>query len=181
MPYTEPNLLSGSGNAAASPWVIAIVNAKIKGLPSVVNAVILISAWSAGNSDLYAASRTLYALSLEGKMPKFLRKCTRSGLPIWCVVITGAFGPLAFLSCGSGGAQKAFTWLYNLSAITGILTWWTILLSYLRFYYGLKKQGLSRDSHPFKAPLQPYLSWYGIISFTLIVLFNGKHPPLRSH
>lgn len=31
------------------------------------------------------------------------------------------------------------------------------MVSYLRFYYGLKKQGISRDSHPYKAPFQPWL------------------------
>jgi amino acid transporter len=162
-----------AGTAKASPWVIAIDNAQIKVLPSIVNAVILISAWSAGNSDLYAASRTLYALSLEGKFPKIFRKCTRGGLPIYSVVLTGLFGCLAYLSSGGDTATKVFDWLYNISAISGLLTWWTILISYLRFYYGLKKQGLSRDSHPYRAPWQPWLSWYGLIWFTLILFLCG--------
>jgi len=177
VPYNDDNLLNPANpnTAAASPWVIAISRAKIKALPSIINAVILVSAWSAGNSDLYAASRTMYALALGGMMPKVFRKCTRSGLPIYCVIVTGVFGVLAYMNTGGDTAKTAFNWLYNLSAITGLLTWWTILCSYLRFYYGLKKQGLSRDSHPYKAPWQPWLSWYGIIWFTLIVLFNGKH------
>lgn len=162
VPYTEPLLLSGSGTATASPFVIAIQNAGIKGLPSVINAVILISAWSAGNSDIYASSRTLYALALEGQMPRFVKKCTKKGLPIVAVAITSAFCALAYLDTGGETAVTAFGWLYNISAVTGILTWWTILLSYLRFYYGLKKQGLTRDSFPYIAPLQPYLSWYGV-------------------
>ncbi|WVQ77052.1 hypothetical protein IAR50_006731 [Cryptococcus sp. DSM 104548] len=173
VPYTEPNLLNGSGNAAASPFVIAISNAGIKSLPSIVNAVLLIAAWSAGNSDLYASSRTLYALALEGQMPRILRRCTKRGLPIYCVAITGIFGVLAYMNTGGETAETAFNWLYNLSAITGIITWWAILLAYLRFYYGLKKQGLSRDEFPYKAPLQPWLSWYGFFFFTVIILFNG--------
>lgn len=184
VPYDDPKLLSDHSNATASPFVIAIERAGIKGLPSVINAVILTSAWSAGNSDLYAASRTLYALALEGMAPKCLRYCTRRGLPLWCVVITALFGPLAYLACGGKGANLAFDWLYNLSAISGLLCWWAILLSYLRFYYGLKKQGLTRDSHPYQAPWQPWLSWYGFIWFTLIILFNGKwiqnNPGLQS-
>ncbi|TYJ54809.1 hypothetical protein B9479_004480 [Cryptococcus floricola] len=173
VPYTEPNLLNGSGTAAASPFVIAIQNAGIKALPSIVNAVLLISAWSAGNSDLYASSRTLYALALEGQMPRILRRCTKRGLPIYCVAITGIFGVLAYMNTGGDTAETAFNWLYNLSAITGIITWWAILLAYLRFYYGLKKQGLSRDEFPYRAPFQPYLSWYGFLFFSVIILFNG--------
>lgn len=174
VPYTDDRLLNAkAGTAAASPWVIAIKNAGIKALPSIVNAVILISAWSAGNSDLYASSRTMYALALEGMMPKFFRRCTKGGLPIYCVVVTGVFGALSYLNTGGDAAQQAFNWLYNLSAITGLLTWWTILLSYLRFFYGLKAQGISRDTHPYKAPFQPWLSWYGFIWFTLIIILNG--------
>ncbi|KLT41895.1 amino acid permease [Cutaneotrichosporon oleaginosum] len=174
VPYDEPRLLNGksSNDASASPFVIAIENAGIKGLPSVINAVILSAAWSAGNSDLYAASRTLYALSLEGMAPKFFRKCTRRGLPYWAIIATGLFGPLAYLNTGGSKAAEAFDWLYNLSAISGLLCWWAILLCYLRYYYGLKKQGLSRDS-PYLAPWQPWLSWYGFIWFTLIIIFCG--------
>ncbi|KAL0250197.1 hypothetical protein I308_103505 [Cryptococcus tetragattii IND107] len=173
VPYTEPNLLNGSGTASASPFVIAINNAGIKALPSIVNAVLLIAAWSAGNSDLYAASRTLYALALERQLPRIFRRCTKRGLPIWCVAVTALFGGFAYLNTGGAAAEEAFNWLYNLSAMTGILTWWAILLSYLRFYYGLKKQNISRDDFPYRAPLQPYLSWIGFFFFTLVILFSG--------
>lgn len=50
----NPNLLSGGKGAGASPWAIGI-----RGLDSVVNVVIVLSAWSAGNSYLYLASRAL--------------------------------------------------------------------------------------------------------------------------
>ena len=49
VPYTTPELVSGSGNANSSPFVIGIKNAGITGLPHFVNAVILTSAWSSGN------------------------------------------------------------------------------------------------------------------------------------
>jgi amino acid transporter len=173
VPYNDPTLMGGGDDASASPFVIAINRAGIKGLPSVVNAAILTSAISAGVSDLYASSRTLYALALQRQAPAIFRYCTKQGLPLWCVVATGLFGFLAYLNTGGATAIEAFNYLYALAAITGILAWWAILLSYLRFFYGLKKQGLTRDSHPYKAPFQPYLSWFGFISFNLILLFNG--------
>lgn len=48
-----------------------------------------------------------------------------------------------------------------------------ILGSYLRFYYGLKKQGIDRRDFPFVAPMQPYLSWYGFIFFLIVIFFSG--------
>ena len=87
VPYNDDRLLGGS-TVASSAFVIAIKNAKIKALPSIINAVILSSAFSAGNSVLYASSRTLYGLACAGQAPRFLRKCTKEGLPIWCVFVT---------------------------------------------------------------------------------------------
>ena len=124
VPYNEPLLLNGHEDASASPFVIAIQNAGIVGLPSVINAVILLAAWSAGNSDVYAASRTLYALALQDQAPRVFRRCTKNGLPIWCVLVTSAFGALCYMNTGGAKAVEAFTWLYNISSIAAIVTWW---------------------------------------------------------
>ena len=56
----------------------------------------------------------------DGKAPAFLRKCTKNGLPIYCLIITASFGLLAFMSCGSSAAT-VFNDLYALSSITGLV------------------------------------------------------------
>ncbi|GAA6021249.1 hypothetical protein JCM10207_002588 [Rhodosporidiobolus poonsookiae] len=167
----DPNLLNGTGDAASSPWVIGIERAGIKVLPSIINAVILIAAFSAGNSDLYAASRTLYGLACDGQAPRFLTKCTKNGLPIWSLVITSLWSFLAYMTVDTGG-DTAFNYLVNISSVTGIINWLVILGAYLRFYYAAKKQGLNRDDFPYKAPLQPYLSYFGFIMISLIIFFS---------
>ena len=73
------DLTSGAGNANASPWVIAIRNAGISALPSIVNGGILTSAWSAGNSFLYMSSRSLVSrlhsqFLSQQLMPSVLRR-----------------------------------------------------------------------------------------------------------
>jgi yeast amino acid transporter len=42
--------------AGSSPFVVGIQNAGISTLPSIVNAIIIMSAWSSGNSFLYISS-----------------------------------------------------------------------------------------------------------------------------
>jgi len=69
VPSNDPGLSSKGhkGTAAASPFVIAIGRAGIKGLPSVINACLLTSAWSAASSVLYTSSRavcTVYFLHI---------------------------------------------------------------------------------------------------------------------
>lgn len=58
-PANAAALTSGGKGAAASPFVVGIANAGIAILPHIINAVILSSAWSSGNSFLYMASRSL--------------------------------------------------------------------------------------------------------------------------
>src|SRR5947207_921365 len=71
VPYTETRLLSGSSHAdaTASPFVIAIENASIIGLPAVMNVVIMVAVCSVGNSSIYGSSRTLAALAEQGQAP----------------------------------------------------------------------------------------------------------------
>jgi amino acid transporter len=166
------SLLSGVG-AAKSPWVIAIQEAGIKGLPSVINAVVLTSAWSSGNASLYNASRVLYGLANDGRAPRIFRKVTKNGLPIYALLVTIALAPLGFMSCGSAGASNAFSQLSNLTSISGLLSWGVILFTYLRFHYACRKQGVDRNAFAYKAPFQPYLSYWGLTMICLIVFFNG--------
>jgi amino acid transporter len=78
---------SGGGTAAASPYVIAMKNLGITVLPDIVNALLVTSIFSAGNSYTYCATRSLYGLALEGRAPKVLRHCTKNGVPIWCFCV----------------------------------------------------------------------------------------------
>lgn len=173
VPYNDPRLLNGSSDASASPFVLAVSNADIRVLPHLVNSVLLITTWSAANSDLYASSRTIYALALEHKAPAFLRKCTKNGLPLWSLFVTSFFAPLAYMSCGTGGAAQAFEYLYAVSAISIIIAWIIILSTHARFYQGLKFHDIPRNTLPYTAPFQPYLTYFGIFFLSFVLLFAG--------
>ncbi|OQD74318.1 hypothetical protein PENDEC_c011G03061 [Penicillium decumbens] len=166
-------LTSGSNNANSSPFVVAIKEAGISALPSIVNACILIAAWSAGNSYCWVGSRMIVAMTTDHQLPQFFGRCTKSGVPYVAVVTSWLFGPLAYLSLGTGGAAQAFTWLLNLSTVAGLIAWATLSFCYLRFYAAMKAQGISRDTLPWKAPLQPYAGWVGFIGSTIITLIAG--------
>jgi amino acid transporter len=74
VPYTVPRLLNGatSADAKASPFVLAMTNAGIRGLPSLFNAIIMIAVLSVGNSSIYGSSRTLAALAEQHQAPRIL-------------------------------------------------------------------------------------------------------------
>lgn len=167
------DLVSGSGNAASSPWVIAIRESGIVALPSIVNACILVSAWSAGNSYCWVGSRMIVAMTTDRQLPQIFGKTSKNGVPYWAVLAAWLFGPLAYLSLGSGGASQAFGWLQSLSTVAGLIAWATLCFSYLRFYAAMKAQNVSRDSLPWKGPFQPFTAWFGFIGSTIITLICG--------
>ncbi|KAF7716441.1 Amino acid/polyamine transporter I family protein [Penicillium ucsense] len=167
------SLVSGSGNANSSPFVIAIREAGINALPSIVNACILIAAWSAGNSYCWVGSRMIVAMTTDHQLPQIFGRVNKTGVPYVAVIAAWLFGPLAYLSLGSGGAAQAFTWLLNLSTVAGLIAWATLCFCYVRFHAAMKAQGVSRDTLPWKAPLQPYAAWVGFIGSTIITLVAG--------
>ena len=117
VPYTDPELANafsaGLPGAAASPYVVAMNRLRIHVLPDIVNAMVLGAAFSAGNSYVYCASRSLFGLALEGKAPRFLTKCTSNGVPAYCVLVVLLLSLLSFLQV-SNSASIVLQWFVNL-------------------------------------------------------------------
>jgi yeast amino acid transporter len=172
VPSNDPNLLHSTGNAAQSPFVIAAKRAGIKVVPSIINFVVLTSAWSAGNSGLLGSSRTLYGMAREGHAPKIFLRTSRMGVPYVAVGFISLFIALGYMSLSSG-ASVAFGWLQDLVSVAAIIGWMVICTVYLRFYYGCKVQGIDRSELPWKAPFQPYAAWLSLISFIVLLLTGG--------
>ncbi|KAF2185740.1 putative proline-specific permease [Zopfia rhizophila CBS 207.26] len=158
--------------AQSSPWVIALQNAGIPVLPHIINAVILTSASSSANAFLYTGSRYLFAVAQNGQAPRFLLRCSKKGVPYYCVAITASISLLTYMSV-STGANTVFLWFQNLTTIAQLFTWCCICISYIRFREALIAQGVDRNTLVFKSPWQPYTAYGSLCYFILIILFNG--------
>ncbi|KAI0695928.1 dicarbixylic amino acid permease [Cytidiella melzeri] len=158
--------------AAASPFVVATTLAGIKTLNHVINGAILLFVISAANSDLYIGSRTLYGLAAEGKAPRIFARVNRMGVPYVALSLCTLFCGLVFLNVSSSSA-KVFGWFVNLVSTFGAITWMCIAYTHIRFMKALEYNGISRDTLPYKAPLQPYGSWFAVISTMIITIFKG--------
>lgn len=143
----DERLADESGTAAQSPFVIAASGAGIKAIPSVVNAIVITSAWSSSNQALLAGTRVLYSLALKGQAPRVLLRTTPWGVPYVCVLIQTAFMFLAFMSLSSS-ALTVFYWFLNLTACGVLISWITILTNHQRLILAMKKQGLPLSSLP---------------------------------
>lgn len=179
VPYNDTTLLeilsgksSGGGTAAASPYVIAMRNLGVEGLPHLTNALLCTSIFSAGNAYTYYGSRSLYGLALEGQAPRFLRKCTKAGVPIYCLCITTLFPFLAFLNVSSGSA-KVLTWFTNIITAAQIIDYLVICVTYIFFYRACKAQGVDRRLMPYFGYFQPYSAWISLVFLTCVVTCYG--------
>ncbi|KAF3388771.1 General amino acid permease AGP2 [Penicillium rolfsii] len=179
IPYNDKTLLDilsgssgGSGTAAASPYVIAMNNLGISVLPHVTNALLVTSIFSAGNAYTYYGTRSLYGLSLQGQAPKILRRCTKAGVPIYCLCVVTVFPFLAFLNVSSGSAQ-VLTWLVNIITAAQVIDYIIICVTYLFFYRALRAQNMDRRTLPYYGYFQPYSAWIGLIWMTCVVCCYG--------
>ncbi|KKP01783.1 hypothetical protein THAR02_06122 [Trichoderma harzianum] len=174
LPYNDKTLSDlvnggkGSGTAAASPYVIAMQNMGVSVLPHIVNALMMTSIFSAGNTYTYCATRSLYGLALEGRAPRFLRKCTSKGVPINAFLVVMCFPFLSFLQVGNGSAV-VLDWLVSLITAGGIIDYLVMSVTYLWFYRACKAQGVDRKSLPYVGWFQPYCAIIALVIQLLVV------------
>ncbi|KAL9086427.1 MAG: hypothetical protein Q9159_004204 [Coniocarpon cinnabarinum] len=169
VPYNTPIL--DTDGTRASPWVLSASLLKINALPSIINAVILISAASAGNAFQYSGSRYLYGLAQRGQAPKIFLKCHKGGVPYYCVLLTSAISCLTYMAVSSGSGQ-VFSWFLNLTTISNLFTWFSICIASIKFNAALKAQGV-QHMKPFVSRGQPYVAWFSMCFFAVIIFFNG--------
>ena len=149
-----------------------MVHFGIKGLPDLVNALILTSVLSAGNNVVFSASRTLHGMAVEGKAPRFYAHCTKSGVPIYAVGTVLLFAFLSFMGY-SNSSSKVLGYLVGFCTASVVLNYFGTCIVYLHFYAAMKKQGIDRKTLPYQGILQPYGAWYGMFGTLLIALLLG--------
>jgi len=114
MPYSDERLLGDTSKTASSPLTIALADAGILPAAHLINALIVISVISAGNSSLYVASRTLLYMSRHNKAPKFIGRANKAGVPWVGLIFTNIFACIVFLG-QSSSAGKVYQALITLS------------------------------------------------------------------
>ena len=173
IPYTHPNLLKNDDtDIAFSPFTMVFQNAGIAFAAALMNAVILTSILSAGNSGLYASTRMLYGMAVSGTAPKVFAKVSRRGVPIPALMATASVGLFGFLS-SLIGQGKAYEWLLNVSALAGFIVWLGISVCHYRFRKAFVLQGRSLDELPYKAPFYPVGPILAFLTCVVIIIGQG--------
>ncbi|WP_347383403.1 amino acid permease [Paenibacillus pabuli] len=170
IPYTHPDLLKGDlNNIGVSPFTLVFEKAGLAIAASVMNAVILTSVLSAGNSGMYASSRVLYALARDGKAPRFLGRLNKKGIPMNALLVTTAVGMLAFLASLFGDGI-VYTWLLNASGMCGFITWLGIAISHYRFRRAYVAQGRDLKDLPYRARWFPFGPIFAFVLCIIVII-----------
>ncbi|KAJ5835284.1 hypothetical protein N7447_001310 [Penicillium robsamsonii] len=172
IPWNDKRLLGTSSKTASSPLTISLEDAGILPAAHLINALIVISVISAGNSSLYVASRTLLFLSRNGKAPKFIGRTNRLGVPWVGLVLTNVFACIVFLE-QSSSAGRVYSALITLSGVATFIVWSVIGVAHIRFRQALVAQGEDPSKLPFQALFYPYGTYLSLAANVFLVFFQG--------
>ncbi|WP_440100745.1 amino acid permease [Glutamicibacter mishrai] len=173
IPYLDPSLLSSeASDIATSPFTLVFERAGIAFAAALMNAVILSAILSAGNSGLYASARMLYSMAKDGKAPKIFARLNKRGVPVPAMLLTASVGLFGFLTAIIGQGE-AYTWLLNVSGLSGFIAWVGIAVSHYQFRKAYVASGQDLADLPYKAPLFPLGP---ILAFViLLVVIAGQN------
>ncbi|KAF9972243.1 hypothetical protein BGZ73_004666 [Actinomortierella ambigua] len=173
IPWNSPALLdaANSENIAVSPFTLVLEQA-FKPASHIMNAVILITVLSAGNSGMYASTRTLYMLARDGKAPAIFGRANNRGIPVWSLLATTTIAAVAwgFSLLGEG---EVYNWLLNISSISGFIAWLGIAASHLRFRKAYIAQGGDVSRLPYRAAFYPWGPVYAFILCAVVIVGQG--------
>ena len=135
----------------------------------IINFVVLTAALSGCNSGMYSCGRMLYALAKNRQLPAAVAKVSRNGVPVAGVAIS-----IVILLIGSclnyiiPNPQRVFVYVYSASVLPGMVPWFVILISQLRFRQAHKA---AIATHPFRSVLFPWAN-YATMAFLICVLIG---------
>lgn len=87
VPSDDDRLLGGSG-VTASPFIIAVNDAGISGIPDILNAGMITGILAIAAEGVYLSSRVLRTMAHQKLIPEVLAKVDSKGRPRWALAIT---------------------------------------------------------------------------------------------
>lgn len=181
IPFTDPNLLrSSESDIAYSPFTLVFDRLGVAAAAAVMNAVILTSILSAGNSGLYASSRMLHSMALIGQAPRVFCHVTKRGVPLNAMLATAAVSALGFCTA-LVGEGTAYTWLVSIVGVSGIFMWLGIAACHIRFRRAYLLQGYKLEDLPYRAPFFPFGPILAFVMCLIVLLGQNYEAVFMGH
>ncbi|KAL2849455.1 amino acid permease/ SLC12A domain-containing protein [Aspergillus pseudoustus] len=170
VPSSDSRLLGGSGSAA-SPFVISIDDAGIKGAPDLINACMIIGILAIALECIYLPSRILRTMALQKLIPPFIAKVDDKGRPRWALLITSVVGIILTYMSLSGKGLEVLNWLISITSASFFINWAIVAFTSFRFRAAVKAQNapIFSGTYSWKSPLWP-LAPAGALTISTLLL-----------
>ena len=155
-----------------SPFTMVFEKVGIIGAASLMNAVILTSVLSAGNSGMYASSRMLYSMAKDNMAPKVFAKLNKNGVPTNAIILTTVVASACFLT-GIFAESSVYVWLVAASGLAGFISWLGIAICHYRFRKAYMHQGKDLKELPYKAKLFPVGPIIALVLCAIVIVGQG--------
>ncbi|KAJ0416825.1 amino acid permease/ SLC12A domain-containing protein [Aspergillus carlsbadensis] len=171
VPSSDERLLGGSGSAA-SPFVIAVDDAGIKGVPDLINACMIIGILAIALECIYLPSRILRTMALQRIIPSFIAKVDDKGRPRWALLITSAVGVVLTYMSLSGKGLEVLNWLISITSASFFINWAIVAFTSFRFRAAVKAQKapIFSETYSWKSPLWPLAPAGALVISTLLLM-----------
>ncbi|MGL5646640.1 MAG: amino acid permease, partial [Clostridium sp.] len=165
-------LTAKQAGVETSPFTMVFEKVGIAGAASIMNAVILTSVLSAGNSGMYASSRMLHSMAHEGMAPKIFGKTNKRGVPVNAIILTTVIASACFLT-GLYSENLVYIWLVSASGLAGFIAWLGIAICHYRFRKAFVKQGKDFKELKYKAKWFPLGPIIAIVLCAIVIIGQG--------
>jgi lysine-specific permease len=168
IPYTNTSLTSQS-DVLVSPFTHIFALSGVPYAGSIINFVILSAVLSAGNSNLYSATRILWHMGQQGEAPRFFSRVSRKGVPFPALLATAFIGSMVFISSFVGNGVF-FNYIVQVSSLSGFLAWFGIALSHYQFRKQYLAAGHKLSDLKFRAKFYPLAPIISMIILVLVII-----------
>ncbi|KIW55159.1 hypothetical protein PV05_07463 [Exophiala xenobiotica] len=176
----NPRLFGASG-AAASPFVLSVQEAGIKGIPDLINACMIIGIVAIALESIYLPSRMLRTMAIQGLIPSWIGHCDVQGRPRWALAITSVVGvAMTYMSLSADGLT-VLNWFISITSASFFSNWAIIAVTNLRFHQALRvqKDKLFEQTYPWRSiawPLAPVWLLLVCLMLTVCLLYAAVTP-----
>ncbi len=168
IPYTDVHL-TYQDNVMMSPYTLIFSHYLSNYAGDLINFIILVAVLSAANASMYSSTRILWYLGKTQQVPKVFSRVNSSAIPVAALLASAAVGSLVFLSSFFGNG-KLFTYLVQISSLSGFIAWFGIALSHYQFRKKYLPEHGGLEILKYKAKFYPYVQVISMIMLIFIIL-----------
>ncbi|MEN5174025.1 amino acid permease [Acinetobacter higginsii] len=154
------------GGLDKSPFVMIFSQLGIDWAAHLLNFIILTAALSVYNSGMYANSRMLFGLAIQGNAPKIFAKVSKQGVPMPAVI----FSSILIFGCvllNYFVPEQALSHLMYMAVAALVLNWAIISFTHLKFKQAIRLEGKTVKFPALFSPLSNYL----VLAFIVMILY----------